>query len=270
MPSVAEPPAAGLEPFAVFGLLAGLAALTGYLGLALAGRDHGWPVGRIVFWVTGTVAAMTGVVGPLARAADDSFPAHIGTHLLLGMLAPVLLTLAAPVTLAFRALPARLGRRLSHLLKTPFVRFVTEPVVAGTLNVGGLWLLYTTPLYDLAHRYPVVHVAVHVHMFVAGYLFAVAIIGVDPAPHRRSFRHRTLVLVAAWAAHDILAKLIYAHPPRGVPSGQAELGAMIMYYGGDAVELVVLIILGSGWYRGSRPRVRESRPSPDDAPPILL
>ena len=84
------------------------------------------------------------------------------------------------------------------------------------LSVGGLWLLYTTGLYPAMHHHPGLHVLVHAHMFLAGYLFTAAMVSVDPMPHRRSFPHRSLVLVLALAAHDILAKYLYAHPPAGV------------------------------------------------------
>ena len=72
-------------------------------------------------------------------------------HLLLGMLSPVLLVRAAPVSLALRALPVTTARTLVRLLSSRPVRFVSHPVTAGTGNLVGLWLLYTTSLYSLSH-----------------------------------------------------------------------------------------------------------------------
>jgi len=54
--------------------------------------------------------------------------------------------------------------------------------------------------------------------------------------------------VAALAAHGILAKHLYVHPPLGVAAGTGETGAMVMYYGGDAVELVVAALLCRAWF----------------------
>ena len=104
----------------------------------------------------------------------------------------------------------------------------------------------------------VVGVVHHAHLFIAGYLFTAAVISVDPVPHRRSFLHRSALLVLALAAHDILAKYLYAHPPDGVLAPASETGAMIMYYGGDAVDVAVLVVLGARWYRVTRPRLRRS------------
>lgn len=93
-----------------------------------------------------------------------------------------------------------------------------------TLNVGGLWLLYGTGLFGAMH-YPVVHA----HVTTAGHLFTVSVISVDPLPRRRPYLYRAVVLVAALAAHDILAKHLYIHSPVGIATPDSERGAMIMY-----------------------------------------
>ncbi|MET0695736.1 MAG: cytochrome c oxidase assembly protein, partial [Propionibacteriaceae bacterium] len=75
-----------------------------------------------------------------------------------------------------------------------------------------------------------------------------------PDRHRSSFPARSLLLVLFAAGHAILAKSIYARPPAGVPTAQAERGAMVMYYGGDVVEVLVLVLLWSAWYAATAPR----------------
>ncbi|MEC5181912.1 cytochrome c oxidase assembly factor CtaG [Arthrobacter sp. CG_A4] len=126
------------------------------------------------------------------------------------------------------------------MLSSAPVQVLTHPVSAAVLNVGGLWVLYTTG----------------VHMLAAGYLFTAALIGTDPDPHRAGYRTRAVVLVAALAGHDILAKTLYAIPPAGVtvPQAQAQAGAQLMYYGGDAIDLIVITIFCYRWYRHTRPR----------------
>ncbi len=238
----------------IVGPMAGILGVVGYLWLVVLTRERGWPRRRSLLWVTGTVAAVAAVAGRMAEAAQASFVAHIAAHLLLGMVAPLLLVLAAPVTLLLRALPVSAARRVSALLSSRPVRVLTEPSVAAVLNVGGLWLLYTTGLYPAMHHHPWLHLLVHAHMFLAGYLFTAAIASVDPMPHRRGYPHRALVLVLALAAHDILAKYLYIHPPAGVADVAAETGAMLMYYGGDAVDLALIVLLCARWYRALRPR----------------
>lgn len=247
----------GAGPLGLLGWCVGLALVLSYLVLAAVDR-RAWPIRRCVWWLLGCTAVTLSIAGPWTGAADRSFRDHMITHLLLGMLAPLLLVLAAPVTLLLRSLPVAAGRRLSRVLTSAPVRIVTEPAVAATLSVGGLWLLYTTDLYPAMHHRPGLHLLVHLHLLTAGYLLTAALISVDPLPHRRSFRHRSVVVVLAVAAHDVLAKHLYAHPPVGVSAADAEAGSMLMYYGGDAVELAIMIMLWQRWYRTTRPRVAGS------------
>ena len=128
------------------------------------------------------LTTLLAVTGPLASAAHHDFQPHAVTHLLLGMLAPLLLCLSAPITFAFRTLRRPAARRLSRLLRSKPARVLTEPAIAATLNVGALGLLYTTTLFAAMHANRLVHVLVHLHMAVAGYLFTISIISVDPLP----------------------------------------------------------------------------------------
>lgn len=230
-------------------------------GLWAARHRSPWPVHRTVAWCAGLACAGTALTGPLADAARSGFAAHMAGHLLLGMAAPLLLVLAAPVTLALRALPVSGARVLSRVLRTPVLRVLTHPVVAGVLDAGGLWLLYTTGLYARMHDSVPVHAAVHAHVLLAGWLFTAAVAGVDPDPHRAPFTLRAMVLLGFLTAHAVLAKRLYGHPPTGVEASEARLGAQLMYYGGDAVHLALLLVFFAQRYASTRPRPR-ARPAP--------
>ncbi|WP_240740560.1 cytochrome c oxidase assembly protein [Microbacterium sp. PI-1] len=219
-------------------------------------RGRPWPWYRSASWTVGIVTAAAGFVGPLAAAAHQDFVAHMWAHLLVGMAAPLLLVLGAPVTLALRSIDVGSARRLSHVLNSWPARFLTAPVVAAVLNVGGMWVLYSTPLYDAMRASFLVHLIVMTHFLLAGYLFTAAIIPIDPAPHRAGFPLRTAVVVLALAAHGILAKTLYAHPPVGVDGLDAQAGAMLMYYAGDVVDIAIITILCAQWYRRSGRKLR--------------
>lgn len=245
----------GWELLDVVVVLALLGAAALYLSALLLARSRSpWPVRRTALWLLGLACVGAALVGPLATAARQSFTAHSAAHLLLGMLGPLLLVLGAPVTLALRALPVTAARSLVRVLRTPVVRVVTHPVVAGTLDAGGLWLLYGTDLYARMHTSPLLHAAVHLHVLLAGYLFTASVVGRDPDPHRASVRVRSAVLIAFVAAHAVLAKWLYAHPPAGVDPVDARVGAQLMYYGGDVVDVTLVVLLLGGWYAATRPR----------------
>ncbi|WP_424348533.1 cytochrome c oxidase assembly protein [Kocuria sp. CH-021] len=245
----------GWALFEYLTLLALCLAAAGYVAGLWAHRARGrWPIHRTILWYTGLFCAGAGLVGPLADAARTSFSAHMVGHLLLGMIAPLCLVLSAPVTLALRALPVPEARALSRVLRTILMRGLTHPVIAMVLNAGGLWALYTTDLYRLMHTSVWVHALVHAHVFLAGYLFTVAMVGIDPNPHRSSFPLRAAALIGFLTVHSILAKWLYGHPPAGVESGDARIGAQIMYYGGDAVDVTLIIVFCAQWYTATRPR----------------
>jgi len=205
-----------------------------------------------VRWLLGIGTAVAGVaVWSLGGAHDLRL--HVVGHLLLGMVAPLLLATAAPVTLALRALPREHARTLGRLLRRRPLAVLTHPVVAALLDVGGLWLMYRTAL--LSEVSPLL---LQAHMLLAGYLFAGALIGPDPAPHRPGLVVRAGVLVAAVAAHDVLAKLLYATPPPGVPVAQAEAAGLLMYYGAAPVHVALFVLLGREWLAEQR-RARARR-----------
>lgn len=228
-----------------------LAAAVVYVAAMASSRRRGrpWPWYRAVFWVAGMAAAAAGFIGPLATTAHTSFAAHMGAHLLVGMVAPLLLVLGAPVTLALRALDVGPARRVSWMLRSPLVRVLTTPIVAAVLNVGALWVLYLTPMYDLMQDVMLVHWLVMLHFLLAGYLYTVSLVAIDPSPHKSGFVVRASVLAISLAAHGVLAKLLYANPPPGVNVADAHAGAQLMFYGGDAVDFVLIALLCAEWYR---------------------
>ncbi|WP_413450037.1 cytochrome c oxidase assembly protein [Georgenia phoenicis] len=240
------------------GVLAAAALLGGYLAL-LACRPSGlpaWPAWRTAAWVAGALTVAAALVPPLAGAAATDHRAHMAQHLLLGMYAPLGLVAAAPVRLALSSLPTRAARRLAALLRSRPLRVLAHPVVAAVLNVGGMFVLYLTPLHERAAASPILTAVVLAHFLLAGWLYTWAIAGPDPAPHRTGLPVRLAVLVVAAGAHAYLAKTLYARAAESHHHGMAhsEAGAQLMYYGGDVAEVLLAVMLLAGWYRRSRPR----------------
>jgi putative membrane protein len=232
-----------------------LAVLIYFLLALFSNRRHKrWPFYRYLYWILGVLTASIALIGPIAALAHENFTLHMVGHLFLGMLAPLLLVHAAPMTLLMRTLRVGSARRLSRVLKSSPVSIYCHPVVASILNIGGLWVLYTTELYSAMQHSLLLHILVHTHVFLAGYLYTISILYIEPVPHRYSFVFRAVVLILSLAAHGILSKYIYAHPPVGIPSEQAESGGMIMYYGGDIIEIILIFLFCQQWYKAARPR----------------
>ncbi|PJJ72809.1 putative membrane protein [Diaminobutyricimonas aerilata] len=245
-------------PGALTALLVGLAAVAVVAYLAAAVRStrsgRGWPVVRSACWVGGCAAlAAPALLG--ASGSPGGFVEHMREHVLVGMVAPTLLALARPATLALRTLSPVPARRLARVLGSRPVAVVAHPVVAGALTAVPLWLLYTTPLGTIVLSDAVLHTLLLGHFVAAGYLLAGSTLELEPTRHPHPALLRGAVLVATAAAHAALAKWIAVHPPAGVAPGEALEGARLMWTVGDGVELVLLAVFFVRWTR-SRARVR--------------
>ena len=228
-----------------------------YFARQVVVTGHRWSLKRTLYWTTGIGLLMLALWPPLASRMHYDIRGHMVQHLLIGMAAPLGLVLAAPVTLVLRTLPTRVARRVMRGLRSPGGRGVTHPITAAVLNMGGMYLLYLTPLYAYTLTHPYLHPLIHVHFLMAGCLFAWAIIRPDPMAHCPSFRLRLGVLFVSLAAHACLSKLMYAQGwPRQTlhPLAQIREAAQWMYYGGDGLEILLIIALFAGWYqaRGRR------------------
>lgn len=216
-------------------------------------KHEKWPLLRLLFWIFGILLASSALVGPLARISHEDFTAHMAGHLLLGMLAPLVLIFSKPMTLVLRALSVTSARKVSRLLNSGYGSFISNPVVAAVLNIGGLFLIYRTDVFLWMHESLLLFALVHLHVFLAGYLFTVSIIYIDVNPHRYSYLYRGAVLILALGFHKVLSKLIYASPPATVSESEGETGALVMYYGGDVIDVLLIIVLCYQWYRAGAP-----------------
>ncbi|MFD6024059.1 cytochrome c oxidase assembly protein [Streptomyces griseoluteus] len=212
-----------------------------------------WPTWRTVSFVTGLILIAVALVPP----APAGFPAHMVGHMLLGMYAPLALVLAAPVTLALRALSPAGARRITAVLHSPPGRLAVHPVSALLLSTGSLAALYFTPLYNTAMSHPAGHWLMAAHFLLSGCLFAHAMAGPDPSPRRPGVPARLACLGVAIAAHALIAQALYGGFLTDVqaPIDQVRRGAEIMYYGGDIAELLLAAALVTTW----RPERRGGR-----------
>lgn len=69
-------------------------------------------------------------------------------------------------------------------LHSKFSRFLTHPLVATSLFIGGFYGLYLSGLYDAAVDVHAAHLAMNLHFLLSGYLFYWVVIGIDPSPRR--------------------------------------------------------------------------------------
>lgn len=186
-----------VDPVPTLGVL-----VAGGLYLAACRRQaengRGFPRGRAALFCSGLAVVLVAVDGPPDAFSETSFSMHMLQHLLLQLVAAPLLVLGAPVTVLLRADPGWLPRRrLVWLLRSSFVRVVTNPVVSLLLFVVVLAGSHLTPLYELALGNERVHQAEHTAYLLVALLLWWTAIGPDPAPRRLSAPARLLYLFLA-------------------------------------------------------------------------
>lgn len=170
-------------------------------------RGDSWPVHRTLFWVAGWFVFVWTTCGAPGVYGKVLFSAHMLMHMTLTMGIPLLLVMGAPVTLASRALPARKDKTLGPrelLLKTAHSRWMTfwaNPIVAGINFSGSLYVFYFSGLFEVALRTHTGHIMMVVHFMLAGYVFAWALIGIDPGPKRWPPSLRLVLLFATMSFH---------------------------------------------------------------------
>ncbi|WP_435738111.1 cytochrome c oxidase assembly protein [Cellulosimicrobium sp. PMB13] len=217
------------------------AALVVYLGWVrrLARRGDRWSVGRTVSWCTGIVILFWVTSGGPAMYGHVLFSAHMVQHMILAMVVPIFLVLAAPVTLLLRAVPPRKdGSRgprewVLAIVTSRVGQFFANPIVAAVNFAGSMIVFYYTPAFEYALTTYAGHLAMLLHFTLAGYLFANALVGIDPGPHRPPYPQRLLLLFATMAFHAFFGVALTSGEILFVPEWFGLLGRE---WGPSAIE----------------------------------
>lgn len=255
--------------------------------LALRRRGDRWPVGRTVSWFGGLAVVLYATCGGLGAYSHILFSAHMFAHMLLSMLAPILLVLGAPTTLALRTLPAgsqvaadRGPRQaLLGVLHSRPVAVLTHPVVAGVIFVGSLFGLYFTPLLDWLMNSHLGHSAMAAHFLAVGSLFFYVLVGIDPSPRPLPHLARVGLLFVVMPFHaffsvilmgtdEVLAPTYYQRVGDPYSVGLLEdqhLGGSIGWAMGEAPMVLVLIAVFIAWIRADEREARRRDRASDRA-----
>jgi putative copper resistance protein D len=192
---------------------------------------------------------------PLASQDARLFAVHAAQHLMLSMVAPPLLALGAPITLALQASTRTTQRLLLRVLHSSPVAAVTHPLVGWVLLSGSMFALYLSPLYAYSLRRPVVHDLVHLHFVVAGLLFFWPVVGVDPSRWRLPYGARLLFLMLTVPVHAFLGiALLSGTTPlyRAHSLADQHAGAGIMWAAGELLTLAAAAVVLTQWMGADR------------------
>ena len=227
------------------------AAAAYWLGVTrLARRGREWSRARSASFAGGIAVIVVALCSGIAHFDDSVFTLHVVQHLLLSMVAPPLLALGAPVTLALQASARPTQTRIVRVLHSGPAAVLTYPVVTWLLFSASLVALYATGLYPTSLRHPWLHDLVHIHFVVVGALFFWPIVGIDPSRWRLPHGARLLYVLLALPFHAIVGlTLVTASTPlwsaHTVTDQQTGGGVMMLF--GDLITLVVFAVVFAQW-----------------------
>lgn len=170
-------------------------------------RGDAWPIYRTASWLAGLGLLFYITNGAMNAYEHVLFSVHMIAHMMLTMLIPVGIVLAAPVTLVARAIAVRhdgsRGMRewFLGIIHSKWIGFVGHPLVSTVIFALSLMVFYYSPLLSWASTTHLGHEWMILHFLLSGYLFVQALIGVDPSPHRTSYPVRLILLMATMGFH---------------------------------------------------------------------
>ncbi|MCO1657499.1 cytochrome c oxidase assembly protein [Pseudonocardia humida] len=255
----------------LFGSAAVVLAVAYLLGVRrLRRRGDAWATGRTLAWLGGCLALLLATSSGIGRYSPAMFSVHMGEHMILGMLVPILLVLGAPVTLALRALPTA-GRGgppgprewLLAGVHSPVARWMTHPLVTLPLFVGSYYALYFSGLFPAALPEHWAHQLMSLHFILAGLLFFWPLVGIDPSPRRLPPAARLGIVfisvpfhaffgVALMGANAAVGEQWYrglALPWVPDPLVDQRLGGGLAWASGELPLLLVIVALLVQWSR---------------------
>ena len=226
-------------------------------------RVEVWQPNRIVAFTAGIVVTFLATQSVIGVYDMSRHAAHMVQHLLLIMVAAPLFAFAAPLELLLKSVP-----RSERIFQSTTMRIVLHPIVGFALYAVFIPASHLSGLFDLMLRSMWFHHFEQIAFLVSGYLFFRHAIGVE----NETELHPGLRLVYVMAAVPIdtvtgLALAMSSHNP--FPSYLASmrspneilsdihLGGAIMWIGGDALMLLLLIPLVVRWLTYETRRTRE-------------
>ncbi|WP_405161639.1 cytochrome c oxidase assembly protein [Nocardia sp. NBC_01499] len=258
----------------IFGTLAIVLAVLYLLGVRrLRARGDAWPIGRTIAWLSGCAVLLFATSSGVGRYSPAMFSVHMGAHMALSMLAPILFALGGVVTLALRALPpaGRTGAPgprewILAAVHNPVSRFLTHPIVASVIFVGGFYALYLGGIFDTYANSHAAHLMMNAHFLLSGYLFYWVVIGIDPKPRQAepltklgmvfgSLPFHAFFGIALMSMNTVLGGWFYRGLGLGWNGdliGDQRTGGSLAWALGEVPLVVVMLALLTQWSRSDR------------------
>jgi putative copper resistance protein D len=243
------------SPFAMLILAAAIVAGVWYVraGRVLSARGRRWSGKRTAAFLSGLVGIVLALQSPVASFTMDYFQAHVLQHLLLMVIAPPLLAMGAPMTLALQT-SSRNGKvRILAVLNSGPFKVLTHPVPVWLLYYFTMFAFFLTIALNFAMEHMWVMDLINLAFLFGATLFWWPIVGLDPIPHWQmgyGVRMANLLIGVPIESFLALALLNNSHPAASMYTlGSTHSGAAILWIGAELFTFLALIPVFLQWVR---------------------
>ncbi len=220
-----------------------------------------WKGSRTACFLAGIGVLFVALASPIDVYSDDLLSVHMVQHLLLMLIAPPLLLLGRPVTLALAASFGRMRSGLAGLAQGRVGHTLGSPVIGFGAFAIVMWASHLTHLYEATLTDEPLHALEHLVFLAAALLFWWPIVARDPGAARLSHPGRLLYLFLCMPVMSLLGfvvsssdRVLYLHY---VASGRGlgvsaladqRLAGTLMWEGSMLVSVVALSAVLLDWF----------------------
>ena len=225
-----------------------------------------WPLHRTIPFLLGLLVINVATQSGIGTYDDTLFWDHMIQHLMLLMVAPPLLVAGQPVTLLLHASRNPVHTQVKRLVRSRVVQWVTFPGVGVAAYAATVVGTHLTNFMNLVTEHDSIHESEHVLYLVVGYLYFLPLIGREPVKWKVSYPLRLLLLFIAMPVDAFTGVVLGSYqtdpfvpldPRSWGPSAVDDLhdGGAVMWIGGAAIMLVMILVTFWQWSRERRPSV---------------
>lgn len=222
----------------------------------LHARGRRWPARRSTAFAGAWLLSAVCVFSGLSAFGTENFSAYGALYIIVGLVAPALLALSAPVTLARQARPDASGRRW---VETGAARVLAGPPATWIVFTASVFAVFFTGVLRDSLTGGAAQQAVFLWWIVVGWLFYWPVVDVDPVPYRLSYWPRILYFLLSFPVFAILGMGLESRTGRIGPNlsvGSLHLGAAVIWVAGETIALAGVFGVFAQWLRADERKVK--------------
>ncbi len=218
-----------------------------------------WPRRHTAAFLAGLAVAVVATCSSVGVYDMSLFSVHMAQHLMLIMVAPPLLAAGRPITLLLHSVRNPWHHRAIRVLRSPAASVLFSPPVALVVYTVTIVATHLSGLMDRVMNNVWLGQGEHLLYLAAGYLFFVLVFGDEPIRWRLSMPGRLMLVVVAMAVDTFVGLVLLqtvhpiammAHPGWGASAlTDTHTGGAIMWFFGDGVMVVLIVLLFRSWVR---------------------